>query len=84
MATNYKSWGGRGALSEAAAGKQHIRLCNKSGQRRVSVAARASSVVKGDVVLLFLCLSRLGWWCTLLVAKAEAKREVGANSGEVK
>ena len=48
------------------------------------MAARASSVVKGDVVLLFLCLPGLGRWCTLLVAKAEAKREVGANSGEVK
>ena len=50
------------------------------------MVARDSSVVGGNTVLLFFMPSQVGGWGgrNLLVAKAEAKREVAANSQEVK
>ena len=59
-------------------------LRKSGGWRRGSVASRDSSVVGVHVVLLFIMLAWVGVRCTLLVAKADAKRGVAANSEEVK
>ena len=61
-----------------------MRLQNRGGWSKGSVAVRASSVVGGDVVLLFLISSQTGGRHTLSVVEVEEKKEVGANSEEVK
>ena len=49
------------------------------------MAARASSAVRGDAVLLFLIPDQVwGGRHNLAVAKAEVKTEVAANSEELK
>ena len=62
-----------------------MRLRKGGGWSRGSVAARASSAVRGDAVLLFLMPAQVwGGRHNLAVAKAEAKTEVAANSEELK
>ena len=58
-----------------------MRLRESGGQQRGSVAARSSSAVEGDAVLLFLMTAWVvGRRHSLSVAMAEAKGGVAANS----
>ena len=77
--------GGREAFGYRKKQRQmHLGKCGD--WRRGSMVARALTVVRGDVVLLLLCPTGPGRRRTLSVAEleAEANREVGANSEEVK